>query len=241
MFVLGAILASFAGVIAGRLNTGQSWARGRSRCDACARTLALADLFPVLSWLASGGRCRGCGARIPVASPLGEAALGAAFAWAYLSIGFAPALLPFLAALVVLCALVLYDLAHTIVPPGLSALLALLALAYAAVATASWASFGLALAIAGAIALALALLHLLSGGRAMGLGDAPVAFSLSLLAAPYALAGLAFSFWIGAAVGVLILAGKPRGQRAGTEVPFVPFLAAGFLLACFTHINPFPW
>jgi len=240
-FIFGAIFASFAGVIAGRMHTGQSWISGRSRCDACGRTLTLIDLLPVLSWLIARGRCRSCGSRIPFASLAGEVVLGALFALAYHMVGLTLALAPLLAALVILFALVLYDVAHTVVPPTLSALLALCALMYALLSAPGAQAFGFALAAAGGIALALALLHALSGGRAMGLGDAPVAFSLSLLAAPLALSGLVYSFWIGAVVGIIVLVRTPAGHRMGIEVPFVPFLAAGYLLVFFTQWNVFPW
>jgi prepilin signal peptidase PulO-like enzyme (type II secretory pathway) len=72
----------------------------------------------------------------------------------------------------------------------------------------------------------------------MGLGDAPVALALSLVAGTNAFSGLLFSFWIGAVIGIGILALYPRGHRMGIEVPFVPFLAAGYLLAFFTQWNP---
>jgi prepilin signal peptidase PulO-like enzyme (type II secretory pathway) len=36
-----------------------------------------------------------------------------------------------------------------------------------------------------------------------------------------------------------VLLGRPRGSRMGVEVPFAPYLAAGFLLAYFTEWNPF--
>jgi len=242
-FILGAILASFAGVVAGRIHTGQSWVSGRSRCDACAHTLGALDLIPLFSWLSARGRCRACGTRIGAASLFGEAALGGLFVLSYLAFGFSAPLIPFLAALVVLAALVSYDLAHTIVPPVLSAALGACALAYAYLAAPSLHSLLIALGTAFAIALCLGLIHLLSKGRAMGLGDAPVSFSLSLLAAPFALSGIVFSFWIGAVLGILILVGKPKGHRMGVEVPFVPFMAAGYLLAAFTHWNvfPLPW
>jgi prepilin signal peptidase PulO-like enzyme (type II secretory pathway) len=83
-------------------------------------------------------------------------------------------------------------------------------------------------------------MYALSRGRWMGLGDAPIAFSLSLLAGSHAIAGLLYSFWIGGAIGVFILVLAKRGHRMGIEVPFVPFLAAGYLLALFTQWNPLP-
>jgi prepilin signal peptidase PulO-like enzyme (type II secretory pathway) len=75
----------------------------------------------------------------------------------------------------------------------------------------------------------------------MGLGDTPVAFALSLLAGREAIAGVMFSFWIGAVIGILILVFRRGGPKMGIEVPFVPILAAGFLLALFSQWNPLPF
>ncbi len=81
----GAAVGSFSGVVAER-----GWAAslaGRSRCSTCDRTLHWWELVPLLSWPALGGRCHGCGARIPAALLLREvagAALGGAVAAAVL-------------------------------------------------------------------------------------------------------------------------------------------------------------
>lgn len=64
--LLGAVLGSFLNCAAGRIVEGKSFLTGRSRCDACGHTLGAADLVPVLSWLLLRGRCRYCGARVPV-------------------------------------------------------------------------------------------------------------------------------------------------------------------------------
>ena len=39
--------------------------KGRSHCPVCGRTLSAAELLPCLSFLLQGGKCRGCGAKIP--------------------------------------------------------------------------------------------------------------------------------------------------------------------------------
>jgi leader peptidase (prepilin peptidase) / N-methyltransferase len=170
-----------------------------------------------------------------------ELSLGGLFALAYLTLGLSLVLIPFLIALAVLAFIVVYDLRHTLVPPEASCTLALLALLVAFLHSETLSVFGAALIWAGSIALFFFLLHVCSRGRAMGLGDTPVAFALSLLVAPYALAGLLFSFWIGALCGIIIL-GMRRGRPTmGVEVPFVPFMAAGFLLAYFTTWNPLPF
>lgn len=237
--ILGAILASFVGVIVERAYTGQSWSAGRSRCDSCGRILRSLDLIPVLSWFFSFGRCRVCGAHISVLNPLAELVLGTLFVFSYFSLGFTLALIPFLLALLALAFIVLYDLKHTVIPGTASSLLLVASFAYVLLAAPSREALGGALLTAGSIGGAFFLLFLLSRGRAMGLGDAPVALALALLAFPNALSGLLFSFWIGALVGIAILVLRRGGPRMGLEVPFAPFLAAGFLLAHFTGWNPF--
>lgn len=237
-FILGALCASFTGVVAERIHTGQSWARGRSRCNSCRASLDARDLLPIVSWLVHAGRCRQCRARVPGAYALAELALGAAFALTYLTLGFAPVLPFFLAAITVLLFIVLYDLRHMVVPAGSSTALLILSLAVAALRAPDVTAFGLVLAVAGVVALFFFILHIASRGRAMGLGDAPVALALSLLVGTQAFAGLLFSFWIGALYGVFVLSTRRGGPRMGIEVPFVPFLALGYLLAFFTAWNP---
>jgi len=81
----------------------------------------------------------------------------------------------------------------------------------------------------------------------LGLADTPLSFGLALLVGSSSFSGLVFSFWVGAVIGIFILARRPRGSRMGIEVPFAPFLATGFLLAYITQWNPFifaaalPW
>jgi prepilin signal peptidase PulO-like enzyme (type II secretory pathway) len=237
-FFFGAIVASFAGVVAERLHTGESWVRGRSHCNSCGRTLSVLDLLPVLSYLLFWGRCRTCGGRVPATYPVIEAFTGFAFAIGYASFGFSLPFPFFLLSFAVLAFIVYYDLRHTVIPRTASVLLIVFALLFSWVGTTSVVHLGEALLTAGIIGGGLFLFHALSKGRAMGLADAPLAFALSLLVAPYAVAGILFSFWIGGIWGIGVLVTRRGGPKMGIEVPFAPFLAAGFLLAYFIQWNP---
>ena len=238
-FLLGAIVGSFTGVVVERLYTGHSWQTGRSRCDSCGRTLSFFDLIPIVSWLLAKGRCRSCGSRIPITLLLIEAVLGTLFALFFVELGLSWSLVVMLFFVSVLAVVVLYDLRHMIVPPAASTLLVLIGALFLYVQVSDLSRIGEALLVAGAIGLGFFLLYLLSKGRAMGLGDTPVAFALSLVTYPYAFAGLLLSFWIGAVIGIVLLVLRRRGSTMGTEVPFVPFLACGFLLSFFLQWNPF--
>lgn len=237
--MLGAVVASFVGVLVARLHTGASFLSGRSRCDACNRELSPFALVPILSYLAARGRAQCCGARISSFAPLTEALLGGLFVLSYAKLGLSLALLFTLLSLASLLALVLYDLAHQILPPVVLGVFVASAAATGFFSAASLAEFSGTLFTAGVIAGSLTLLHYLSRGRAMGFSDAPLSLGLALLVGPAALSGFVFSFWIGAVIGIGLLVQRPRGSRMGVEVPFAPFLAAGFLLAYFTQWNPF--
>lgn len=235
---LGAILGSFIGVVAERVHTGQSWSHGRSKCNSCARHLTARDLVPVLSYLVSRGTCTSCGSRVPVTYLLLEATMAGLFLVSYLTIGLSFVLPVFLIALTTLAFIVVYDLRHTVVPVVASNLLMVLGLIAAVLTFGLTSELGVALIVAGAIGAGFYLLHVCSRGRAMGLGDTPVALGLSLLCAPYAYGGLLLSFWIGAVIGIIILVLQRGGPRMGIEVPFVPFLAVGYLVAYFFAWNP---
>lgn len=237
-FFLGAILASFSGVLTERLGTGQSWAKGRSKCNACSTTLRFPDLVPIFSWLTFRGRCRHCTSRITARYAISEVVVGTLFVLGYYMILDTSALIVFYVFVFVLAILVHYDLRHTIVPFKLSLLLIALGALYSFLVTPETVTLSETFITAGIIGIGFFLLHVVSQGRWMGLGDTPVAVALSLLVGTGAFGGLLFSFWIGAVVGIAILVMTPAGRRIGIEVPFVPFLAAGYMLAFFTQWNP---
>lgn len=238
--LLGSILASFIGVLAERVGTGESWVRGRSRCNSCSAELRPADLVPIAAWLSGGGRAFCCGARLPISYVMSEVVLALSFYFAALTLPLGIALLVFLAALSTLLFIVLYDLRHMVVPREASAAFVILTALFAYLVTGWNAELGLTLVVAGGLGLLFYFAYAFSHGRIMGLGDSPVALGLALLVGAYAaIPGLVFSFWIGGLCGIIILARQPRGHRMGIEVPFVPFLALGFLLAYFTGWNPF--
>ena len=122
LFALGAIAASFVGVVVARLNTGEGFLAGRSRCDACGEPLSSGALVPIISYLVSGGRARCCGAHLSWYAPLTELLLGGLFVLSYSKLGLTGALFWMLLSISLLLALVLYDLAHQILPTVLLSL-----------------------------------------------------------------------------------------------------------------------
>lgn len=59
--MLAPAIGSFLGVVIRRLPEGRAIVWSHSQCEFCHAALRASDLVPVLSWLASMGRCRHCG------------------------------------------------------------------------------------------------------------------------------------------------------------------------------------
>lgn len=71
---LGACMSSFIACMCWRIAHGESVLRGRSHCDYCGHTLGVRDLFPIFSYIFSGGKCRYCGAKLSLGHLFGELA-----------------------------------------------------------------------------------------------------------------------------------------------------------------------
>ncbi|MBR1797355.1 MAG: prepilin peptidase [Clostridiales bacterium] len=78
-FIFGAVLASFITCTAGRILAHEDWTRGFSHCDTCGHKLGILDLFPIFSYLILGGKCRYCGAKVPIRCLISEVLLAVAF------------------------------------------------------------------------------------------------------------------------------------------------------------------
>ncbi len=113
-----------------------------------------------------------------------------------------------------------------LIPDTLSRGTALVALALAACSGLSLSAFGGAAAVGGV----LLLLHLLTSGRGLGLGDVKLGIAIGAgLGVPLGVFALGAAFIAGGAYGIWLLATQ-RAQR-GDAVRFGPFLAAGTLAA----------
>jgi len=82
-FLIGIAVGSFLNVVADRLPAGQSIVTPPSYCTGCRRRIAFSDLVPVISYILLKGRCRYCGAVIPVRSLIVELATGILFVFLY--------------------------------------------------------------------------------------------------------------------------------------------------------------
>ena len=87
----GLLIGSFLNVCIYRLPRDLSVIRPRSYCPSCEKPIAARDNIPVVSYILLGGRCRHCGARIPLRYPAVELLTAALFAVTAGAMGFSPA------------------------------------------------------------------------------------------------------------------------------------------------------
>jgi leader peptidase (prepilin peptidase)/N-methyltransferase len=223
----GLPMGSFVGLIVDRLPKGETVVEGRSRCVQCDARLTARDLVPLVSWLATGGRCRHCRARIGWFYPAVEVV---ALAIAVLAVSVDRGAEAWIDAALGWWLLVLgwIDWRHMIMPDVLTLPLIPLGLAAAGILEPENLPGRLIGVAAGFFGLWLvAWVYRRTRGReGLGLGDA------KLLAAAGAWVGASGlpSVLAGAALGGLAAAGGMMlaGRRLDrySALPFGPFLAA---------------
>lgn len=224
--ILGAVVGSFLNVIADRLPDDQSLVSPGSHCPACRRHLHPLELIPMVSYLALRGRCRTCGARIPLRVLGVEVATGLVFGLAALRFGLSLHTLLVCVFSALLIAFFVIDLEHGLVPNRL--LFPGLALAILTVPFSPWED-PLGQLAGGVLSFGVLFTIALVAAEGMGMGDVKLAALLGvLLGFPAIVPGLLLAFISGGAVaGGLLLAGR---LKRSDPMPFGPFLSAAGVL-----------
>jgi leader peptidase (prepilin peptidase)/N-methyltransferase len=225
LFVLGAVLGSFATALAHRLPRAENWVSGRSRCPECGAQIRARDNVPIASWLALRGRCHACGEPISRRYPAAEAALGILFAATALILGTDPVwqLVLGLVLCFVLVVITLTDLDLRIIPNKIVLTGSVAAVAIVAIGDPdSLDSRVIAALIAGGLMFLVALAY----PRGMGVGDAKLVGMIGLFLGRAVAPATLIGFALGAIVGVALIARHGAAARKQT-IPFGPWLAAG--------------
>jgi leader peptidase (prepilin peptidase) / N-methyltransferase len=226
-FAPGLALGSFLNVLAARVPLRRSIVRPGSACMACAAPIAPSDNLPVISYAILRGRCRSCGARIPLRYPAVELATALLVVACVLAFGltaYAALAAGFCAVLVALSAI---DLEHRIVPNRIVVPAAAVVLAARTLLDPSpeWALGALA-------ASGFLLLAAIAYPAGMGMGDVKLALLLGAMLGR----GVAVAMMIGMVAAllpsiVLLLRHGSAARKMG--LPFAPFLALGAVVALF--------
>jgi leader peptidase (prepilin peptidase)/N-methyltransferase len=225
--IFGLVVGSFLGAYTFRYPRGISVLRGRSVCPKCKKNLVWYDNIPVLSFILLKGRCRECGKKISLRYPLIELATALGFVGIWF-LFLEPVFLIFLILIFsLLMAVFVIDLEQKIVPDELVftgfglTVFYLLLVSPSILFTNLAAGFG--------AALFLLLVHLVTRGRGMGLGDVKFAvFAGTFLGWPMVPIWLFTAFLTGAVVGTILVLAKK--VSFGKQIAFGPFLVMSLII-----------
>lgn len=225
LFLLGACVGSFCNVLIFRLPREEEFVRTPSHCMSCGHELKWFELVPVVSWLAQGGKCRCCGVKLSAQYPIVEALnaamwllTGILFRGDWLTVALYCGLYSLLMVLSVI------DWRTFTIPNGVNLAIFVLGVVRLATDLANWPLYVIGLV---SVSLVFLLLHVLTGGNGLGMGD------VKLVAAAGLLLGwprMILAVLAGSLSGAIIHSVRMR-RGAGRKLAFGPYLAAGIWFA----------
>ena len=226
-FFPGLALGSFLNVVAARVPLRRSIVRPASACMSCGVALRPRDNVPVLSYLWLRGRCRACGARIPLRYPAVELATALLFVGCVLRFGFTANAVVAAFVCSVLVAISATDLEHRIVPnrivvPG--------AVAVLGAQTALHPSPEWAIGAVGASGFLL--LAALAYPAGMGMGDVKLALLMGAALGRVVPVALMVGMLSALVPSMVLFARHGAGARK-MGIPLAPFLALGTIVGLF--------
>ena len=229
--VVGLSVGSFLNVCIYRLPRGESLAWPASRCTSCGKPLRWWHNIPLFSWLALGGRCAFCRARISAQYPMVEVVTGLTFlliVWLTPPGWLLVSRLLLGTSLIVLFAI---DLEHQILPnvitlPGIA-----IGWALSFVAPPGPTDSLLGILAGGGVLYAIAAgYYLLRKEEGMGMGDVKMLAMIgAFLGWRAVLLTLVLASFSGAVIGVTLMATQRGTLRYA--LPFGTFLSVGALIA----------
>jgi leader peptidase (prepilin peptidase) / N-methyltransferase len=229
--VIGLSVGSFLNVCIYRLPRGHSLMRPASRCPSCGRPLRWFDNIPVVSWVALGGRCGQCRARISIQYPIVEFVTAALFVLLVYVTEPGPLLasrLVLAAALIVLFAI---DLEHHILPNVITLPGIVVGFLFSLAAPPGWPASLVGIALgAGLLYGIAAAYYLVRREEGLGMGDVKMlAMVGAFLGWKAVLLTIVLSSLAGAVIGMaMVVSGRGNLRYA---LPFGTFLAIGALVS----------
>jgi leader peptidase (prepilin peptidase)/N-methyltransferase len=257
--LIGVIVGSFLNVCIDRLPAHKSVVFTPSHCDSCQRRLSAWDMVPLLSYLWLRGRCRYCGARIPLRVPLVELLAGVLFFLAFWYYGLTAqfGITAFWCS--VFLVIIFIDWEHKLILNKVTypmAVLALVLLAFDSLSPGLLLPGNLSFLpldkptilsgiIGGAIGLgffllAMVIYQIIFHREGLGLGDVKLAVLIGLVTGwPLVIEALLIGILIGGLLAVVLLFLRLKGGK--DAVPYGTFLAIGPIVTMFWGMDIFRW
>lgn len=237
-FVFGLVFGSFLNVVVYRLKTPprrggttKDIIFGRSFCLECKNLLKWYDLIPLLSFIYLRGRCRYCRKKISWQYPIVELISGLLWILVFYKFGISLINIYYLFIFSLFLVIAAYDFKWRIIPDKVVYPAIAVALVYNIFPLDKGGLWGVLLTASVAF-LFFFLIFYLSRGKAMGLGDAKLAFLIGLfLSSPLAIIAFILAFIIGAVFGIILIGLGKKSLKS--QIAFGPFLVLGATISFF--------
>ncbi len=236
IFIFGTVVGSFLNVVAVRLSREESILWPGSHCDVCNHKLRWYENIPIISYLVQKGKCRNCGARVPLSSLFIEIITGILYCTSYHSFGFSYDFIISLIFISSLVAIIVADIEYMIIPDEIIGISSILIISLELI------FYGLAYAsdkiIAGILAFVLMYVIKLIGDRifkkeSMGGGDIKLMFLFAIVIGfPLSICDIFLATFIAFPVAIFMLA-----SRKENLIPFGPFLAMAAILINISKVS----
>ncbi len=234
VFIIGALLGSFANVLIYRLPRSESVVRPGSRCPECGNAIAWYDNIPIVSYLVLKGRCRSCRQGISWRYPAVEAVNALLYLGIVLRMGIGPRTAVLALFATALLVVTFIDLDHRIIPnvisfPGMAAGVVLSLIPGHPEPVDSI----IGLLVGGGFLYAVAAVYFfLTKREGMGMGDVKLLGMIGAFLGWQALpVTVLFAALTGSVIGLIAM--KIHKEGTTYAVPFGPFLSLGAMAHVF--------
>ena len=235
IFLYGIIIGSFLNVCIYRIPKKENIVTTRSHCMSCGYQLKWYDLIPLFSWLALGGRCRKCKAKISVQYPAIEALNGVLYLIVFLCYGVSIETLLYCLMASALLALSVIDFRTFEIPLGFNVFIAVLGLVRVLTDLTNWREYAVGFF---AVSTVLYIIYVLTKGRGIGGGD------IKLMAASGLLLGWKcniLAFLLGCIIGSAIHLLRMRFTNAERVLALGPYLSIGIYISALWGTRLIDW
>ena len=221
IFLLGLCVGSFCNVLIYRIPREEEFVKTSSHCMTCGHVLKWYELIPVASWLIQGGKCRACGVKLSAQYPLVETVNG--LMWLVAAIMFRGDWLTvalYCVLFSMLLVLTVIDWRTYTIPNGINLVIFLLGVVRLLTDLGNWKLYVIGMLSVSTVFL---LLHILTGGNGLGMGDVKLVASAGLL---LGWPKMILAVLVGSLAGALIHSVRMK-KGASNKLAFGPYLAAG--------------
>lgn len=191
----------------------------------CGHQLAWYELIPIFSWLALGGKCKSCKAKISAQYPIVEAVNGILYVVVFYVCGLQAQSIIYCLMVSALLVLSVIDERTGEIPPSINLFLLVLGICEVALHRDMWPEHLIGMLVVSGF---LGIIFLLSKGRAIGGGDVKLMATTGLILGAEQ---IVLAFMIGCIAGAVIHLIRMKISDAEHVLAFGPYLSAGVFIA----------